>query len=195
MIYMYSQDGLMLKRSPDTPPFYLESGLAIDHCLARNGYISADSDDDKRNLLIALLTNFSLCSVSECPGKNNEELISLCPSATFRGRCMSDSDRVFSLYAENADSDGLWTWISNGAPHVAPDTCFEQVMNDPTCGKEYFKWIHDGDGNCGCLSTGGGVGTTATSGVMSIYEIKTTPNFQNFHVIAEKMTPISGYGR
>jgi hypothetical protein len=48
--------------------------------------------------------------------------------------------------------------------------CYEAVMNDPSCGKDYFNYVPRGDENCGCREV-----TTRDNGVVDYYKIVAPP--------------------
>ena len=56
-----------------------DEGHRIEYCLAENNRAWGSSLDDKRNTLIVLLSDRGLCTVGECQGKNNGELLNMCP--------------------------------------------------------------------------------------------------------------------
>jgi hypothetical protein len=58
---------------------HLDEGHRIEYCLAENNRAWGSSLDDKRNTLIVLLSDRGLCTVGECQGKNNGELLNMCP--------------------------------------------------------------------------------------------------------------------
>ena len=56
-----------------------DQGHKIEYCLAENNQPWGSSSDDKRNALITVLSDRGLCTVTECQGKNNVELLNMCP--------------------------------------------------------------------------------------------------------------------
>ena len=158
----------------------------VDGCLSANGRVASGTDDDKRNGMIVVLSEAGLCTVSECQGMDNAQMLQMCADTVTctdtdgcaDSPCFESDDGAYSSTCQDepAPSTGFTCDACpdgfNGDGEVCSD--INDCANDP-CGSAAAGTCSDTGANsyeCSCSD-----GYTDTSGECS--EVLPCENSEN----------------